>query len=177
MKEIRIGFFKATGCGRACQRYSHVELRFSDGTVTSVTSPGGPFGDPGTVHYDQQRILSNNQYSCFIACHVTDQQELAMHELAYQYFEEKRPFAWFAMYWNFLCCCCPSKRRRAVFCSEYVVLLLQAGGLLLDVNAWSTSPTSLYWRLMEEPEQFHFSVNNKKVRKIVVYGWSKVTEK
>lgn len=155
MKIITIGFFRATGCSRVCQRYSHVEMRFSDGTVTSITR------DPGYVHYDQTRVLSNQNYSCFMSLHVTSEQEERMQNAAYNHHVRKTPFGWFSMYWNFLCC--PIRGSNSLFCSQYVVELLQMCGQCMDLDPATTSPTHLYIALLEN-EDFYFSTNIRRSR-------------
>lgn len=161
-RRVTIGFFRARGCGQCFQKYEHVELRFSDGTTTSITS------DPGRVHYDQYRVLSNEHYACFMSVGVTKEQEEAMMNLAWDHHNNGTGFNRIAMYWNFVCCLCPIRTKESVFCSQYVVILLQAANLLLDLDPSRTSPTSLYKRISQGEDGFIYSVNTKKKRYLEV---------
>ena len=156
MKIVTIGFFRTTGCSKTCQRYAHVEMRFSDGTVTSITR------NPGYVHYDQTRVLSNQNYSCFVSLNVTPEQEERMQNVAYDHYVRKTPFAWFSMYWNFICCY-PIRNRQSLFCSQYIVELLQLCDQCMDLDPARTSPTQLYHALVDN-EDFYFSTNSRRSR-------------
>ena len=146
---IQIGFFKATSsrlftCGALNAQYSHVELRFSDNTVTSITR------DPGRVHYEKGRTLSNPMYSCFFQIAIRPQQEADMQKLARHYAEAKEPqFSYVAMIWNFT----PIARNfpmQGMFCSQYICMLLQHVSIAVDLNPLTTSPDNLYDNLRRD---------------------------
>lgn len=129
---------------REGRSYSHVELRFSDYTVTSVTQNS-------TVHYEP-RVLSNPGYTCFFRIPVSAEQEQRMQQMAREYCERRIPFNKAGFWWNFLPLVgarMPLRREgSAVFCSEYITRLLQAGDLLPDhLDSATISPTDLYMLL------------------------------
>lgn len=157
MRVVTVGFFKNEGCYKTFQKYSHVEVRFSDGTVTSITR------NPGYVHYDQTRVLSKSNYTCFMSINVTPDQEEAMQQLAYHHYVHRTPFGSVAMFWNFLCLLCPIRSESSLFCSQYVIKLFQRGGILLDIDPDTTSPTTLLDE-MRKNEDFYFSTNTKRPR-------------
>ncbi len=161
-QRVTIGFFRATGCGACCQKYRHVELRFDDGTTTSITQ------EPGRVHFDQYKVLSNENYACFMTIIVSKEQEDAMKDVAWEYSTNGTGFSTLGMYWNILCRSCPIRSNDSVFCSQYVTRVLQAGNLLLDMDADCTSPTALYNRLRLGEDGFNYSVNSKKKRVLMV---------
>lgn len=157
MKVITVGFFRAEGCTKACQKYSHVEVRFSDGTVTSITR------NPGHVHYDQTRVLSKSNYSCFMSINVTTEDETLMQDFAYQHYIQQTPFAALAMWWNFVCLPCPIRSNKSFFCSQYVVKIFQHCGMLMELDADRTSPTQLF-NALQKNDDFYYSINTKKSR-------------
>lgn len=154
---VTVGFFRAEGCSRSCQKYSHVEVRFSDGTVTSITR------NPGHVHYDQTRVLSKGNYSCFMSVQVTPKQEEAMQQLAYHHYVNRTPFGSVSMFWNFVCLPCPIRNESSLFCSQYVIKLFQHCGMLLELDPDRTSPTVLFEEMCKN-EDFYFSTNAKRSR-------------
>jgi len=122
--------------------FSHAELIFSDGSVTSITQ------DPGVVHYDQTRMLSNPRYRCFFELHVSPREEKVMEMYAQACALDEVEFNGCGMYWNFLPCCgslfTVRKQGKAFFCSEYIVTLLQRIGYLTELDPATTSPNDLY---------------------------------
>lgn len=129
--------------------FSHVELRFSDGFVTSITE------DPGVVHYEDGRLFSNSRYRSWLELHVTPQEERLMQGYAQAMYEKQVPFNKMGMYWNFIpCCACFPVRRTedAFFCSEYITMVLQQGGYFLELDPATTSPTMLHKALQSSGE-------------------------
>lgn len=124
--------------------YSHVELRFSDGALTSITR------NPGTVHYIPSqigRLLSNPGYNSFWELYCTAEQEEAMQRYAMECARVGIPFNGTAQYWNFIpgLSCLPIRAQgSAFFCSEYVTTLLQRADFLQELDAATTSPTQLH---------------------------------
>lgn len=144
---IQIGFFKGPGGGCtavASSQYTHVELRFSDGSVTSITR------DPGTVHYTQGRTLSNPLYSCFFQVAVEPETEDYMQRRAERFSRDaEMRFSYTAMIWNFA----PITRNwpmEGLFCSQYVCKLLQMALLVTDLNPLTTSPDDLFEALKKD---------------------------
>ena len=128
--------------------YSHVELRFSDGAVTSITQ------SPGIVHYDTSRMLSNSGYQCFYEIEIDLEIEKAMQAYAKMCAEKKIPFNRIAVYWNFvpILSCMPIKANGdAYFCSEYITTLLQKAGFCADLDPATTSPNDVYMSLRNDP--------------------------
>lgn len=144
---IQVGFFQAeSSCltSFAQARYAHVELRFSDNAVTSITR------DPGYVHYEQGRMLSNPKYRCFFEIALAPAEEARMQEIAREYAKDTTAqFSYLAMIWNFA----PITRLwplDGLFCSQYVTLLLQKVGLAADLLPARTSPDDLFDYLKHE---------------------------
>lgn len=138
------------------RRFSHVELRFSNGMVTSVT------GD-GPVHYEQ-RFLSNKCYRYFFKLELSAENEEKMEKLAADYAKNKVEFNRIGMCWNFfpITSCFPIKKREnKVFCSEYIVQLLQEGGLLQDKNPFEISVVDLFFILKDEVEEAKLDYNRE----------------
>jgi hypothetical protein len=137
---LQIGFFAGGGwCG---QRYSHVELRFSDYVVTSITK------SPGVAYFIPGKRLSNPGYRCFFDVAVDPHVEEAMRDYAERFHE---PFSSLSMFWNFTCgsCCCI--RTRGTFCSAYICRILQVGGLCEALDPQTTSPDRLFRELSGDP--------------------------
>jgi hypothetical protein len=141
------------------RHYSHVELRFSDGCVTSVTQ------DPGTVHYINDKMMSSKGYRCFYQIAVSPQDEAIVQERAKWHAENKTPFGKTAMYWNFL----PVLRNVPIrsqetsfFCSQYITTLLQMINLVPELDADLTSPNDL-WRVLKGASYASISFNRELV--------------
>lgn len=125
--------------------YGHVELMFSDGTVTSMTGKGG-------LHYDKQKMLSNTGYSATLDIMVTPEEEAAM-----QYFAERLhksgqvQFNQLGQIWNFwpVLSWFPvrTKNEDYFFCSEFITAILQRGDVMLGITPGSIDPNSLYYYL------------------------------
>ena len=127
--------------------FSHVEMRFSDGTTTSVTQNS-------PVHY-KERLLSNPNYTHFWKITVTDKQEQEMMDMAKEYYEKNIEFNTLGMWCNFLPCCIAVKRKgKVVFCSEYIVMLLQHAGIMHGIRPETTSPNDLYMHLRNDPTAY-----------------------
>jgi len=140
--------------------YTHVEMRFSDGTVTSITQK------PGTIHYLQGKMMSHHKYSRFYELHVTWDEEQRMQNYAENAAREEIPFNKCGMYWNFIPCCFPiDKKGKAFFCSEYIVTLLQLIDHLPDLDPHTTSPNKLFEAIENDPN-FKSSYNTVFVEKI-----------
>lgn len=138
------------------RRFSHVELRFSNGMVTSVTADG-------PVHYEQ-RFLSNKCYRYFFSLKISAENEDKMEKMAKNYAKNKVGFNRIGMCWNFspITRCFPiQKRENKVFCSEYIVQLLQEGGLLKDKNPSEISVVDLFFILKDEVEEAKFDYNRE----------------
>lgn len=131
---LQIGFFSGGNCCR--HKYSHVELRFSDGTVTSITR------NPGRVHLIYDKQMSNPLYSGFYQISVSPVIEQQM-----RYYAETctESFSSFSMYWNFLFPC--TVRRWGFFCSAYICKLLHIASFCTDLDPYRTSPDDLYKEL------------------------------
>jgi hypothetical protein len=135
--------------------YSHVEVMFSDGAVTSITQ------NPGTVHYDDTRFLSNPRYRCFFETYLTAKQEDAMQAFARSCAAREVPFNQCGMFWNFIPCCFKVRKTGdAYFCSEYVTQLFQTIGYLADLDPATTSPNDLY-RQLKNDDLFKKGINEK----------------
>ena len=135
--------------------YSHVELRFSDGSTTSITQ------DTGYVHYDKNRTLSNAGYTCFYEIDIDETIETIVQEYAMQCNERKIPFNTWAVYWNFLPICSNYPIRantKAFFCSEYITTLMHKINQCPELIPELTSPTDLYISLKNNP-QFAITFN------------------
>lgn len=130
-------------------------MMFSDGSVTSITA------DPGKVHYDESRFLSNPSYRYFFEIYLSRHQEQAMEAYARACAEREIPFNKSGMYWNFVCPCIPIRKEgKALFCSEYVTRMLQTIGYLPDLDSAKTSPNDLYLAL-KNCRDVHVGVNTK----------------
>lgn len=129
---IQIGFFKTNSC---FQKYGHVELRFSDYTVTSITQ------NPGVVHILKDKKMSNPNYSCFFEIAVEPEVEESMIQFAHEY---PKQFSVITMYFNFLPILKNYPRRTGTFCSEYICCLLQVGGFCESLDSYRTSPDDLF---------------------------------
>ena len=138
---LYVAFYNAQGCGRCCQRFRHVELRFSDGTVTSITK------NPGVVHYDSSKIMRNDNYSCFFKVFLDPQLEDWMQQKARWYYDQQTLFARWGVFWNFICCCWPLRGDQTLFCSQYITILLQIADMVPQLDPDCTSPTQLYTEL------------------------------
>ena len=128
--------------------YSHVEMRFSDRATTSVTQ------NPGIVHYEKGRLLSNSGYRCFYEIEVDTELEKLIQEYAQKCAERRVPFNSVAVYWNFLpiLSCFPIRAEdNAYFCSEYITTLLHKIGFCSELVAATTSPNDLYLALKNNP--------------------------
>lgn len=141
--------------------YTHVELRFSDGYVTSITN------DPGVVHLLEGKLMSNRKYSRFFEIHLSFAQEQKMRAYAERAKEENIGFNACGMYWNFIPCACftISGGGRKVFCSQYITELFQEIGLLTDLIPEKTSPTALF-EAMSNDGAFKNSYNEAFVKKL-----------
>lgn len=153
MHVIQVGFFKARKSCFCCRvrRYEHVELRFSDGAVTSITR------DPGVVHYHEGRVLSNPLYSCFFSLCVAPEAE---HRVQRNAKSNQSPFSLTAMIWNFA----PLTSRwpiEGTFCSSYVTRILQELGYVEHLDPRVTSPDVLFEALAEDDRTFA-SFNKRK---------------
>lgn len=142
---IQIGFFKdGRGC---CQKYTHVELRFSDYAVTSIT------GDVGHVFILPGKRMSNPGYSCFFEVALMDGEHNRM-----RYYAENSIHIRFS-YWNILFgSCCP--RPTVTTCSSYICKLLQVGAdMCMGLNAYRATPDTLFRALVAEKHRTRVSHN------------------
>jgi len=133
-----------TGTGRI---YSHVEMRFSDGVVTSITET------TNKIHYDDTRVLSAIEYKSFFEIHISPEQEEVMQIYAKKMADAEVPFNKWGMMLNFLpccffSCCAVRKQGRAYFCSEYITDLLQLIQYVPELDASRTSPNALHAALL-----------------------------
>jgi hypothetical protein len=165
MHVIQLGFFNVldeTSCLSGVVswwtggKYGHVELRFSDGYVTSITE------NPGKVHYEK-RVLSNENYRCFFNVAVSPKHEAAMQRAAQLCAQNEIPFSKFAMIWNFLpivSSCFPMRATGSnfFFCSQYITRLLQTAELFPDLDPDVTSPNDLYRVLLDATQRGAASV-------------------
>lgn len=117
-----------------------MELRFSDGTATSITK------HPGRVHYIANKQMRNPNYRCFFQVHLDSTDEF--HLRAYADTFQNETFSTFSMYWNFIFPCFPSSR--GTFCSKYIAMLLQKIGLCKELNPLTTSPDDLFESLAKD---------------------------
>jgi hypothetical protein len=138
---IQVGFFRndASSCCRIL-RYAHVELRFSDGTATSITRY------PGRVHYIANKQMSNPNYSCFFQIHLDPLEEFHLRAYADEFQDET--FSVFAMYWNFIFRCVPLNY--GTFCSKYITMLLQKINLCKELNPLTASPDGVFESLAKD---------------------------
>lgn len=159
-KTITVGFFspvndEETGCfswlaskvtSANGELYSHVELRFSNGMVTSVTR------EPGHVHYEE-RLLSNSGYRSFFEIDVDPSVEEIIQEYAQKCASKKIPFNAIGMYWNFLPLCgrwAVHREGTAFFCSEYIATLLQMAYFCPELDPATSSPTDIWISLKND---------------------------
>jgi hypothetical protein len=148
LRIVQIGFFRVNSC---CSKYGHVEIRFSDGTITSITR------DPGYVHFEPGRLMT--RYNCFFQIHLTSLEEEAMEQKAFDAHQNKVPFSYMSMIWNFA----PLTRNYPLngeFCSSYVTKLLQMVGYCEELDPRRTSPDDLFKCLVED-NRVVVSVNRK----------------
>lgn len=126
--------------------YVHVEMRFSDGYGTSITS------NDDCVHYEK-RLHTRPNYSFVCEYLMTPQDEERMQRHARRAHEQQVGFNRTGFVLNFLPVIGPyvaRSRSRQVFCSEYIVELLHTANRLLDVNPHTTSPQQLYHIMRQE---------------------------
>lgn len=139
--------------------YSHVEMRFSDGTVTSITE------SLNQVHYDDTRVLSAGEYKSFFEIHISPEQEDVMQIYAKKMAEAAVPFNKCGMMLNFwpccLSCCVVRKKGDAYFCSEYVTDLLQLIQYVPELDASRTSPNALHAALEKRVGQDVYKTINE----------------
>lgn len=154
---LQVAFYETNGCGRCIQRFRHVELRFSDDTVTSITK------DPGVVHYDQEKIMSSDGYSWFLQVTLEPYLEDRMQQKAFLYWEHQTRFANWALYWNFICCCFPFRGDNTLFCSQYITLLFQEAGMLKQLDSDRTTPTALF-NALQTYDNVMFGSNTRRNR-------------
>lgn len=141
---IQIGFFSANSC---FQKYGHVEVRFSDYSITSITRKD----QDGFVHILNGRNLSSPNYRCFFEIAVQPHIEEEMINFANDYTKQ---FSTFTMYWNFLPILRNWPRRTGTFCSEYICNLLKICNLCEDLDSYTTSPDLLYETLRFDERVF-----------------------
>jgi len=149
----RVNSIASCWTARDGAHYSHVEMRFSDGTVTSVTQ-----NKP--VHFER-RLLSNQNYKAFYHINMEGWKEKEMMDMAKQFHTDEIEFNKGGMWWNFLPLLkhIPLQRQgRSVFCSEYIVMLLQKAGYLNGLSPETVSPSDLYIELKQEPD-VHWGTN------------------
>ena len=143
---IKIGFFASSRNVCSCgYRYAHVELRFSDYSVTSITRT-----PTGKVHIIPGKRMSNPMYCCFFEVVIEPTVEEQMVQFAEQSLD-MTSFSAIAMYWNFT----PLLRRYPIrklgtFCSAYVCRLLQIGELCQELDPDTTSPDDLFYSLARD---------------------------
>lgn len=141
---IQIGFFSTQrNCWSLGQLYEHVEIRFSDFKVTSISK------DPGIVYCIPNKRLSNPKYTCFFELAIELSVEREMQILMEDYMDSKIPFSTFAMYWNFI----PITRNypmNGLFCSHYICKLLQISSIGLYLNPLKTTPDDIFYALQKD---------------------------
>lgn len=135
-------------------KFSHCEIRFSNGRCCSVTDAavdpetGEEYG--GFVHYSK-RSLRRDGYM-FVEFAVNRKQEKSMIECAREAKKMKIPFNQAGMRLNFVA---PFKWMpidrggTAYFCSELVTTILHKAGMLLHLRPCTVSPNSLFSELKE----------------------------
>lgn len=135
------------------RQYSHVELRFQDLYSTSICH------DSGKVHMLDGKTMGSPKYTAFLSLNIERDKEQAMRNLAEEYHARQVGFNMKGMMCNFMpifSSCMYNNGtdnqgvQKQVFCSQYIVLLFQAAGYLMDVDPGSTSPTDLYYALINE---------------------------
>jgi uncharacterized protein YycO len=130
-----------------CQ-FGHVELMFSDGSAASSTEKTG-------VHYDTDRVLSNDGYTNFLTVTVTMSQQTRMQQFIAQ--RVGRPFNSAGRLWNNVGCLrdcfgMVDTEDRSYYCSELITTVLQLAGLCKDLDPRCTNPTQLYLYLKKSGE-------------------------
>jgi hypothetical protein len=140
----KIGFFASSRNVCSCgYRYAHVEVRFSDYCVTSITR-----APTGKVHIIPGKRMSNPNYCCFFEIALESKVEEEMVEFAERY---DAGFSSLVMYWNFA----PILRNWPIrgwgtFCSAYVCRLLQIADLCQGMDPDRTSPDDLFIALAQD---------------------------
>lgn len=127
--------------------FTHVELRFSDGIGTSITSKSG------SIHYER-RLHTKQNYSFVAEYLLTEDEEKHMQQMASDMHSDHVGFNRSGFMVNFL----PVVGRMwagdagdgSVFCSEYIIKLLHEANRLLDANPHTTSPQQLYHLMLDE---------------------------
>lgn len=126
------------------RQFSHVELMFSDEkSVVSATEETG-------VHYDVDRMLSNDRYTHFLHVYVSPVQEALMRKFAQEHCN--KPFNSNGRFWNSV----PLLRSflivdtegRSFYCSELITQLLKIANLCAELDPRCTNPTQLYLYLL-----------------------------
>jgi len=115
-------------------QYVHVDLRFEDGTATSIHNKGTVFLTPRALTSPCKKLLNLS---------VTDAQYNAMREFAVQTNKRNIPFnksGFFRCAFPFIWKRCDD---RSYFCSEYATRLLQQAGWLEGFEAGRMHPTLL----------------------------------
>jgi hypothetical protein len=129
--------------------YTHVEVRFSRGQVSSVNQVHGK------VYMVDEKMLSRSGYSCFFQTVISRDQQDIIEKIARQYTANETPFNLKGLLCNFTPgfrhCMGTNQHGKKVFCSEYIVILLQSIGMFDDLNAYETSPSDLYKKVRNSP--------------------------
>lgn len=127
--------------------FTHVELRFSDGKGTSITSKSGK------IHYEN-RLHTRQNYSFVAEYLLTEGEERRVQSLAEDMFDQGVGFNRRGFLLNFLPIIgklwAGEASDGSVFCTEYIVKLLHEANRLLDVDPHRTSPQQLYHIMLDE---------------------------
>lgn len=127
--------------------FTHVELRFSDGYGTSITSTGNQ------IHYER-RLHTRQNYSFVCEYLMSEEDEGRAQAMAKHMFKSGITFNRAGFILNFLPLVgylwAGERSDGSVFCSEYIVSLLHETRRLLDINPHTTSPQALYHRMLDE---------------------------
>ena len=128
--------------------FTHVELMFSDESVVSATELGG-------VHYDQDRKLSNDGYTDFLAVEVSYTSQVLMQNFVAQ--RVGVPFNSAGRAWNSVACLrecfgTVDTEDRSYYCSELITTLLKMDNLCNPLDPRCTNPTQLYVYLQRSGE-------------------------
>lgn len=127
--------------------FTHVELRFSDGYGTSITSRSD------CVHYER-RLHSAQNYSFVVEYLVEPQCEEAMQRVAKSMHDRRVGFNRMGFITNFLpvvgSVLAGRARDDSVFCSEYIVQLMHHANQMLDIDPHQTSPQQLYHYTLDD---------------------------
>ena len=127
--------------------YDHVELRFSEGQVTSVNYVHGK------VYMADEKLLDRRGYSCFYELTLSKKDHQTLKKKALEF--KDRPFNLAGMMCNFLPglnrCFAQDYGGDQVFCSEYIVLLFQSIGYFTELEAHKTSPNDLFRAIVDDP--------------------------